>query len=85
MPGMNSNTGGSFLGGGWMLVSSGSRAKVVTLKQGEVVSMTVEGVSSQLSLQLQVEVGRSNQEDIVFDSKFVVLLCFSEVSVDDKV
>ena len=85
VPGMNSNTGGGFLGGGWLFVGSGSRARVVTLEQGEVVSTTVEGVSGQLSSQPQVEAGKSNQEDIEFDSKFVVLLCCSEESVDDKV
>ena len=83
--GMNSNTGGGFLGGGWRLVGSGSRTRVVTLEQGEVVSTTVEGVSGQLSSQPQVEAGRSNQEDIELDSKFVALLCYSEESVDDKV
>ena len=83
--GMNSNTGGGFLGGGWLFVGSGSRTRVVTLEQGEVVSTTVEGVSGQLSSQPQVEVGRSNQEDIEPDFKLVVLLCFLEGSVDDKV
>ena len=85
VPGMNSNTGGGFLGGGWLFVGSGSRTRVVTLEQGEVVSTTVEGVSGQLSSQPQVEAGKSNQEDIELDSKFVVLLCYSEESVDDKV
>ena len=85
VPGMNSNTGGGFLGGGWLFVGSGSRTRVVMLEQGEVVSTTVEGVSGQLSLQPQVEAGKSNQEDIDFDSKFVALLCYSEESVDDKV
>ena len=75
VPGMNSNTGGGFLGSGWQLVGSGSRTRVVTLEQGEVVSTTVEGVSGQLSSQPQVEAGKSNQEDIDFDSKFVALLC----------
>ena len=55
------------------------------LEQGEVVSMTVEGVSGQLSSQPQVEVGRSNQEDIELDFELITLLCFSEGSVDDKV
>ena len=82
---MNSNMGGSFLGGGWRSVSLGSRTRVVMLEQGEVVSTTVEGVSSQLSSQPQVEVGRSNQEDIELDFELVTLLCFSEGSVDDKV
>ena len=85
MPGTNSNTGGGFLGGGWWFVGSRSRARVVTLEQGEVVSTTVEGVSGQLSSQPQVEAGKSNQEDIELDSKFVVLLCYLEESVDDKV
>ena len=85
VPGMNSNTGGGFLGGGWLFVGSGSRTRVVMLEQGEVVSTTVEGVSGQLSLQPQVEAGKSNQENIDFDSKFVALLCYSEESVDDKV
>ena len=85
VPGMNSNTGGGFLGGGWQLVGSGSRTRVVTLEQGEVVSTTVEGVSGQLSSQPQVEAGRSNQEDIDFDSKSVALLCDPAESVDDKV
>ena len=85
VPGMNSNTGGGFLGGGWLFVGSGSRTRVVTLEQGELVSTTVEGVSGQLSSQPQVEAGKSNQEDIDFDSKFVALLCYSEGSVDDKV
>ena len=85
VPGMNLNTGGGFLGGGWLFVGSGSRTRVVTLEQGEVVLTTVEGVSGQLSSQPQVEAGRSNQEDIELDSKFVALLCFPEVSVDDKV
>ena len=85
VPGMNSNTGGGFLGGGWLLVGSGSRIRVVTLEQGEVVSTTVEGVSGQLSSQPQVEAGKSNQEDIELDSKSVALLCCSEGSVDDRV
>ena len=85
VPGMNSNTGGGFLGGGWLFVGSGSRTRVVTLEQGEVVSTTVEGVSGQLSSQPQVEAGKSNQEDIDLDSEFVVLLCYPEESVDDKV
>ena len=55
------------------------------LEQGEVVSTTVEGVLGQLSSQPQVEVGRSNQEDIELDSELVVLLCFSEGSVNDRV
>ena len=75
VPGMNSNTGGGFLGGGWLFVGSGSRTRVVTLEQGEVVSTTVEGVSGQFSSQPQVEAGSSNQEDIDFDSKSVALLC----------
>ena len=85
MPGMNSNTGGGFLGGGRLFVGSGSRTRVVTLEQGEVVSTMVEGVSGQLSSQPQVEAGKSNQEDIDFDSKFVALLCHSEGSVGDRV
>ena len=85
VPGMNSNTGGGFLGGGWLFVGSGSRTRVVTLEQGEVISTTVEGVSGQLSSQPQVEAGRSNQEDIELDFELVVLLCFSEGSVDDRV
>ena len=85
VPGMNSNTGGGFLGGGWSFVCSGSRTRVVTLEQGEVISTMVEGVSGQLSSQPQVEAGRSNQEDIELDFELVVLLCFSERSVDDKV
>ena len=85
MLGMNSNTGGGFLGGGWQLVGSGSRARVVTLEQGKVVSTTVEGVSGQLSSQPQVESGRSNQEDIELGLESVALLCFPEGSVGDKV
>ena len=85
MPGMNSNTGTGFLGGGWSLVCSGSRTRVVTLEQGEVVSTTVEGVSGQLSSQPQVEAGRSNQEDIELDSEVIALLCCPEVNVCDKV
>ena len=85
VPGMNSNTGGGFLGGGWLFVGSRSRTKVVTLEQGEMISTTVEGVSGQLSSQPQVEAGRSNQEDIEADLKLVALLCFSEGSVDDRV
>ena len=68
-----------------MFVGSGSRTRVVTLEQGEVVSTTVEGVSGQLSFQPQVEVGKSNQEDIELDFELVAFLCFSEGSVDDKV
>ena len=83
--GTNSNTGGGFLGGGWLLIGSGSRMRVVTLEQGEVVSTTVEGVSGQLSSQPQVEAGRSNQEDIELNSEVVVLLCRSEANVCDKV
>ena len=83
--GMNSNTGGGFLGGGWQLVGSGLRTRVVTLEQGEVVSTTVEGVSGQLSSQPQVEAGKSNQEDIELGLGVVVLLCCSEANVDDKV
>ena len=83
--GMNSNTGGGFLCGSWMFVGSGSRTRVVMLEQGEVVSMTVEGVSGQLSSQPQVEVGRSNQEDIELDSEVVALLCCPEVNACDKV
>ena len=82
---MNSNTGGGFLGGGWLLVGLGLRTRVVTLEQGEVVLTTVEGVSGQLSSQPQVEAGRSNQEDIELDLESVALLCFSEGSVGDKV
>ena len=85
VPGLNSNTGGGFLGGGWRSVGSGSRTRVVTLEQGEVVLTTVEGVSGQLSLQPQVEAGRSNQEDIELDSKSFALLSFSEGSVNDRV
>ena len=55
------------------------------LEQGEVVLTTVEGVLGQLSSQPQVEAGRSNQEDIELDSELVVLLCFSEGSVNDRV
>ena len=58
---------------------------MVTLEQGEVVSTTVDGVSGQLSSQPQVEAGRSNQEDIELDFEPVVLLCFLEESVDDRV
>ena len=85
VPGMNSNTGGGFLGGGWSFVCSGSRTRVVTLEQGEVVSTTVEGVSGQLSSQPQVEAGRSNQEDIELDFEPIILLCFLEGSVGDRV
>ena len=85
VPGANLNTGGGFLGGGRLLVGSGSRTRVVTLEQGEVVSTTVEGVSGQLSSQPQVEAGKSNQEDIDFDSKFVALLCYPEGSDGDRV
>ena len=85
MLGMNSNTGGGFLGSGWSFVGLGSRTRVVTLEQGEVVLMTVKGVSGQLSLQPQVEASKSNQEDIDFDSKPIILLCFSEGNVGDKV
>ena len=83
--GMNSNMEGGFLGGGRLLVGSGSRTRVVMLKQGEVVSTMVEGVLGQLSLQPQVEAGRSNQEDIELGLEVVTLLCFSEESVNDKV
>ena len=76
---------GGFLGGGRLLVGSGSRTRVVMLKQGEVVSTMVEGVLGQLSLQPQVEAGRSNQEDIELGLEVVTLLCFSEESVNDKV
>ena len=55
------------------------------LEQGEVVSTTVEGISGQLSSQPQVEAGRSNQEDIELDLKFVVLLCFLEGNDGDRV
>ena len=58
---------------------------MVMLEQGEVVSMTVEGVLGQLSSQPQVEVGRSNQKDIELNSEVVILLCCSEVSVCDRV
>ena len=85
MLGMNSNTGGGFLGGDWQLVGSGSRTRVVTLEQGEVISTMVEGVSGQLSSQPQVEAGRSNQEDIELGFQFVALLCFLEESVGDRV
>ena len=85
VPEMNLNMGGGFLGGSWAFVGSGLRTRVVTLKQGEVVSTTVEGVSGQLSSQPQVEVGRSNQEDIEVGLESVVLLCFSKGSVDDRV
>ena len=85
VPGMNSNTGGGLLGGSWSFVGSGSRARVVMLEQGEVVSTTVEGVSGQLSSQPQVEVGKSNQEDIELNLGFAALLCFLEGSADDKV
>ena len=85
VPGMNLNMGGGFLGGGWTFVGSGSRTRVVTLEQGEVVSTMVEGVSGQLSSQPQVEVGKSNQEDIELDFELVALLCSSEGNVDDKV
>ena len=85
VPGMNSNTGGGFLGGSWTFVGSGSRTRVVMLEQGEVVSTTVEGVSGQLSSQPQVEAGRSNQEDIELDFELVILLCLPEESVDDRV
>ena len=73
VPGMNLNTGGGLLGGGRILVGSGLRTKVVTLEQGEVVLMTVEGVLGQLSSQPQVEAGRSNQEDIELDPKVIAL------------
>ena len=82
---MNSNTGGGFLGGGWLTIGFGSRTRVVTLEQGEVVLKTVEGVSGQLSSQPQVEVGKSNQEDIELDLEVISLLCFPEESVDDRV
>ena len=85
MPGMNSNTGGSFLGSSWWAVGSGLRTRVVMLEQGEVVSTMVEEVSGQLSSQPQVEVGRSNQEDIELDSEAVALLCYSEASACDRV
>ena len=85
VPGMNSNTGGGFLGGGWTFVGLRLRTRVVTLEQGEVVLMTVEGVLGQLSSQPQVEAGRSNQKDIELDLKFIVLLCLPAGSVDDKV
>ena len=85
VPGMNSNTGGGFLGGSWLFVCSRSRTRVVMLEQGEVVSTTVEGVSGQLSSQPQVEAGRSNQEDIELDSEVIVLLCCSRGSVCDRV
>ena len=85
MPGMNSNTGGGFLGGCWLLVGSGSRTSVVTLEQGKVVSTMVEGVSGQLSSQPQVEAGKSNQEDIELDLESIALLCSLEGSVGDKV
>ena len=85
MPGMNSNTGGDFLGGCGLLVSSGSRTRVVMLEQGEVVSTTVEGVSGQLSSQPQVEAGKSNQEDIELGFKLVALLCFLEGNDGDRV
>ena len=57
----------------------------MTLEQGEVILTMVEGVSGQLSSQPQVEVGKSNQEDIELDLESVVLLCFPEGSVDDRV
>ena len=85
VPGMNSNTGGGFLGGGWSFVSSGSRTRVVMLEQGEVVSTTVEGVSGQLSSQPQVEAGSSNQEGIELDFEPIALLCLLVGSVNDKV
>ena len=85
VPGMNSNTGGGFLGGGWTFVGLGLRTRVVTLEQGKVVSTMVEGVLGQLSSQPQVEAGRSNQEDIELGSEVVALLCCSEVSVCDRV
>ena len=85
VPGINLNTRGGFLGGGWTLVGLGSRTRVVMLEQGEVVSTTVEGVSGQLSSQPQVEAGRSNQEDIELDSEVVVLLCCSKASACDRV
>ena len=83
--GINLNTGGGFLGSSRFSVCSGSRTKVVTLEQGEVVLTMVEGVSGQLSLQPQVEAGRSNQKDIKLDLEVVALLCCSRVSVNDKV
>ena len=78
---------GGRLSGGQLVVfvCSGSRTRVVTLEQGKVVLMTVEGVSGQLSLQPQVEAGRSNQEDIEPDSEAIALLCCSEASVCDRV
>ena len=85
VPGMNLNAGGGFLGGGRLLVSLGSRTRVVTLEQGKVVLTTVKGVSGQLSLQPQVEAGKSNQEDIELGFEVVTLLCSSEGSVNDKV
>ena len=85
VPGTNSNTGGGFLGGSWLLVGVGSRTRVVMLEQGEVVSTTVEGVLGQFSSQPQVEAGRSNQEDIELDSEVVVLLCCSRENVCDRV
>ena len=83
--GMNSNMGGGFLSGGWLLVCSGSRTSVVMLEQGDVVSTTVDRVSGQLSSQPQVEVGRSNQEDIELDFELAALLCSLEESVYDRV
>ena len=85
MPGMNSNMGGGFLGGSRSFVCSGSSTRVMTLEQGEVVLTMVEGVSGQLSSQPQVEVGRSNQEDIELDFGLTPLLCFLKGSVDDRV
>ena len=82
---MNSNMGGGFLCSGGLDVDAGSRMRVVMLEQGEVVLMTVDGVSGQLSLQPQVEADRSNQKDIELDSRVVVFLCFSEGSVNDRV
>ena len=83
--GMNLNTRGGFLGGSWMFVGLGSRTRVVTLEQGEVVLMMVEGVLGQLSSQPQVEAGRSNQEDIELDSEVIALLCCPEANACDKV
>ena len=85
VPGMNSNMGGGFLSSGRSFVGSGSRTRVVTLEQGEVVSTTVEGVLGQLSSQPQVEAGKSNQKDIEFVVGLVVLLCFLVGSVNDRV
>ena len=85
MPGMNLNTGGGFLGGGRLFVCSGLSTRAVMLEQGKVVLTMVEGVSGQLSSQPQVEVGRSNQEDIELDFGLTPLLCFLKGSVNDRV